>query len=187
MQIVLLCHAETEIDQQKYLLGWVDKSLSDSGKLATSQLAAFMKQQEEQCDLILASPLTRARQTAVIIAQDWGSNLLENELIKERNFGQLAGKEFSEIFAKNPEAFLNERFNVLAEISEAESLTDLEKRINHFLHFLMQLRNGNKYQRVLVVTHESIIRIMLRLLEGYSANEEFDVPINSLSKFEIEL
>lgn len=172
MQLILICHGETDPEAQGIALGWLDKSLNDSGKQATGQFAKFLQQQENLPDMVITSPLTRCRQTAMIIAQASGKYFIENELIKERNLGELTGKKEDPTWIET--------------IPQGETLTDVNARLIKFLYFLIQLRNGGKYQSLMIVTHPDIVRYLLKLLQDYPDEEVKGLEVSFLSKFEIE-
>lgn len=187
MQIVIVRHGETGYEAQKKTLGWLDKALNENGRVAAGQYATFLKQQDEHFDLIISSPLTRARQTAKIIADTLGMDFIENELIKERNFGELSGLTWEEFSQKYPELAKTNTPNFQENLPKGESIPEVTARVNRFIHFLSQLKVGGKYKRILLVTHTGIIRILLRNLRDYTNEESRELSIDNLSRFELEI
>lgn len=187
MQLLVVCHGETGYEKSKTLLGWLDKALDEQGVLAVNQYASFLIQQQEQIDLVITSPLTRARQTGMIISNGLGCKMIENELIKERNFGDFSGKSLEQIqkeFSQLEDVTAAELFEGFP---KAETIADVKTRVNKFVHFLIQLRNGGRYEKIMIISHNLIIRLLLQVLRDYSDQEALELPIIALSKFEIEI
>lgn len=187
MQVLLLCAAHTDFDKEGILLGWLDKAVNDAEVLAINQYASFLIQQEENIDLIITSPLTRARQTGLIISKALNTKLIENELIKERNYGKLAGQKLSKIQEKIPGIESMVDVEMIENIEGAESLSGVNLKIKKFVHFLIQLRNGGRYQKIMVVSHNSVIRQLLKIIKDYNDSEVKELVLCSLSKFELEI
>jgi broad specificity phosphatase PhoE len=79
----------------------------------------------EDWDIVLTSPLSRARQTAEIIASQHGfSEIIEQELLIERSFGEAEGLSHEQWRAK---------YSNLDEIPGGESRTQLAERSNLLL------------------------------------------------------
>ncbi len=187
MDIIIVRHGETDAETQKITLGWIDKSLNATGITAVNQYAHFLKQQQEIIDLIITSPLTRARQTALIIANALNIPFIENELIKERNFGELSGLTWEEFENKYPELAKINQANFQENLPKGESIPDVALRVDKFVHFLKQLKIGNKYKRILIVTHTGVIRLLLRNLLNYTPEQTRELEIENLSRYELEI
>lgn len=187
MQLLVVCHGETGYEKSNTVLGWIDKALNEQGVLAVNQYASFLIQQKEQIDMVITSPLTRARQTGITISNGLGSRLIENELIKERNFGDISGKFLEQIQAKYPELTSIKDVEMFEGFEKSESVAELKTRIKKFVHFLIQLRNGGRYEKIMIVTHTIVIRLLLQILREYTDAEMRELPITTLSKFEVEI
>jgi broad specificity phosphatase PhoE len=187
MRILILRHGETDADNEDRTLGWVDKALNPEGVVAAQHYASFLHRQQEVFDLIITSPLTRARQTALIISRELGSPMIENELIKERNFGELSGLTWAEFEKKYPELAKQNQPDLQEHLPKGESIPEVADRVVRFVHFLRQLQVGGKYPSVLVVTHTGIIRILLRQLLNYTPEETRELKITNLTAFTLEI
>jgi broad specificity phosphatase PhoE len=187
MDIIILRHAETDAEKENRTLGWVDKALNTNGVIAVQQYAHFLKQQQENVDLIITSPLTRARQTALIISEALNIPFIENELIKERDFGELSGLTWEEFETKYPDLAIKNKPSFQEYLPKGESIEQVAERVAKFVHFLRQLKMGNKYRKIVIVTHTGIIRIILRNLLGYTPEQTRELDIANLSRFELEI
>jgi broad specificity phosphatase PhoE len=104
----------------------------------------------EEWDLVLTSPLSRARQTAEIIASHVGfPEIVEQELLIERSFGEAEGLSHEQWRAK---------YANLDEIPGGESRTQLQERSKLLLNTMSKNFAG---KRVLAISHGALIRSLL--------------------------
>jgi broad specificity phosphatase PhoE len=101
-------------------------------------------------DLILTSPLVRARETARIISEQVGfDEIQELDLLIERSFGEAEGLAYDQWKAK---------FSDLDEIPGGESRTQLVDRSRLLLETISASHPG---KRVLAISHGALIRTVL--------------------------
>ena len=89
-------HGLSELNVQGRFAGRTETPLTDEGRAQTRR--AGQQAKDLGIDLIVASPLSRALETAQIIAQEIGypkENILVHKLFIERDFGQLEGQKWS--------------------------------------------------------------------------------------------
>lgn len=146
----LLRHGQTDWNINFLLQGVTDIPMNVTGieqvKLAASAIKA------EDWDVILTSPLTRAKQTAEIIASQNGfSEIIEQELLIERSFGEAEGLSHEQWRAK---------YSNLDEIPGGESRTQLAERSNLLLETISKELAG---KRVLAISHGALIRALLSI------------------------
>ncbi len=146
----LLRHGQTDWNINFLLQGVTDIPMNVTGieqvKLAASAIKA------EDWDVILTSPLTRAKQTAEIIASQNGfSEIIEQELLIERSFGEAEGLSHEQWRAK---------YSNLDEIPGGESRTQLAERSNLLLETITKELTG---KRVLAISHGALIRALLSI------------------------
>lgn len=119
--------------------------------LAQVKLAAQAIQAKDW-DVIVTSPLSRAKQTAEIIAQHVGfAEIVENQLLIERSFGEAEGLSHEQWRAK---------YANLDEIPGGESRTELAVRSQLLLDHVATEFKG---KRVLAVSHGALIRGLLSI------------------------
>ena len=146
----LLRHGQTDWNINFLLQGVTDIPMNETGieqvKLAASAIKA------EDWDVILTSPLTRAKQTAAIIASKNGfSEIIEQELLIERSFGEAEGLSHEQWRAK---------YSNLDEIPGGESRTQLAERSKLLLETISKELAG---KRVLAISHGALIRALLSI------------------------
>ena len=104
MEIFVTRHGQTNWNFLGKIQGKTDIELNETGKLQAKETGEKIK--EEKIDLIIASPLKRARETAEIINSNFGVQILEDERLMERGFGKSEGLtkvERSELKVEHPE------------------------------------------------------------------------------------
>lgn len=149
--IGLLRHGQTDWNIDFRLQGVTDIPLNETG-LAQARDAALVIDADDW-DLVLSSPLSRARDTAKIVADQNQLGKVEvEELLLERSFGEAEGLSHEEWRAKYADS---------NSVPGGESLVDLERRANFLLETLVAKHWG---KRVLAVSHGALIRVLLRIV-----------------------
>lgn len=147
-ELGLLRHGQTDWNINLRLQGTADIPMNEVG-IAQIQVAAA-ELAKGNWDLILSSPLGRARHSAEIVASELGISDIEIEpLLLERSFGIGEGLEYSQ---------WHEQFGGLDEIPGAESATQVIDRANRLLSHVAENFAGKK---VLAVSHGALIRFVL--------------------------
>ena len=146
----LLRHGQTDWNIHFLLQGVTDIPMNQTGieqvKLAAQAIRA------EDWDVVLTSPLSRARQTAEIIASQHGYNeIIEQELLIERSFGEAEGLSHEQWRAK---------YSNLDVIPGGESRTQLAERSMLLLETISQELAG---KRVLAISHGALIRALIAI------------------------
>ena len=146
----LLRHGQTDWNINFLLQGVTDIPMNQTGieqvKLAAQAIRA------EDWDVVLTSPLSRARQTAEIIASQHGyTEIIEQELLIERSFGEAEGLSHEQWRAK---------YSNLDVIPGGESRTQLADRSMLLLETISQELAG---KRVLAISHGALIRALIAI------------------------
>jgi len=148
--IGLLRHGQTNWNIDFRLQGIADIPLNATG-IAQAELAGQIIDGNDW-DVLLTSPLSRARDTADIVAKAAGFDIIHVEpLLLERSFGEAEGLLYEEWRAKYQDTNL---------VPGSESLTELRDRALSLLDKLAFTYSG---QRVLTVSHGALIRKLLRI------------------------
>ncbi|MBD3191627.1 MAG: hypothetical protein GF308_13350 [Candidatus Heimdallarchaeota archaeon] len=184
MRILLVRHGETSwnVDGVRFR-GQVDIGLSVFGQQQAEAVGRML--QEEAIEVIYHSPMVRTRQTAERIQQHQGSSqLIEEPLLIDIDFGDWQGQLHSEIFAANPgteEAW--HKFPHELVFPNGESWYRVYERIN----LLFKRLRKQELDCVVLVTHGVVIRIILLYLLGLSPEHFWDFQIETCSLSEISL
>jgi uncharacterized phosphatase len=146
----LFRHGQTDWNINFRLQGVTDIPMNQTGieqvKLAAKAL------RKDDWDLILTSPLGRARQTAEIILDQVGfDSVIEEQLLIERSFGEAEGLSHDQ---------WREKYSNLDEIPGGESRTQLALRSQLLLDTVAKQFEG---KRVLAVSHGALIRTLIAI------------------------
>lgn len=171
----LLRHGQTDWNINFLLQGVTDIPMNETGieqvKLAAQAIRA------EDWDVVLTSPLSRARQTAEIIAELVGfPEIIEQELLIERSFGEAEGLSHEQWRAK---------YSNLDVIPGGESRTQLNERSKLLLDTVSSELSG---KRVLAISHGALIRALLATVSNNELPRDGErlgnASLNVVSHFE---
>ncbi|CAG7657976.1 histidine phosphatase family protein [Paenibacillus allorhizosphaerae] len=151
-------HGETEWNSTDRYCGSTDISLSDTGAEQANQTALFLAC--TPIDVVYASTLTRARETAEPIALAKGLHVQIDRRIVEVDFGMWEGLKAREIRTRYPQAWKqwHEEPESYPAGTTGESADAVFRRMNLFFE---EIAARHLHERVLVVGHSVSIRIYL--------------------------
>lgn len=157
MRIGLIRHGLTDWNALGRIQGHSDIPLNDEGRRQAGLLAERLVTEREsvQWDFIVASELSRAQETAQIIADRLHIPLLEpDQRLKERSFGQVEGLTWQE---------REEKWGADWETLELgqEKVEDIQARGMEFLNHTME---QYPEQNILVVSHGGFLSQLFTLL-----------------------
>lgn len=111
-------------------------------------------------DIIIASPMMRARQTAEVFRAKLGTvKVVVDERLHERNYGEFENKLVQDIKRDHPDYYKDK---LTYEIPGAETYAQLEERLTSWLADVVRSYPG---KRVVVVAHNAVMRMLRLLLE----------------------
>ena len=159
MKLILIRHAETDWVRDGRYQGSSDVPLNQSGLKQARAIAKAIRSEKPLA--IYSSGLTRARQTAKLIAQVSRKRVLVDRRLNEVSFGKWEGKTHADIRVQFPQAVRNwyaARWS--SKPPGGESLRSLERRVSYFLNDLLDQFSDHEGSCV-VVTHGGPIRMFL--------------------------
>ncbi len=122
----------------------IDEDLNEVGIKQAKELAKTTKNIEY--DIIISSPLLRARHTAEIINTK-NKNIIIDERLHERRCGNLSGKPLT---CTDRDEYWN--YNTEIQYGTSENIKDFVKRVYNFLDEL----KTKDYESVLIVAHSGV-------------------------------
>jgi broad specificity phosphatase PhoE len=137
--LLLVRHGETDWNAEGRLQGQTDRPLSDFGRRQARQLADEMA--DEELEAIYSSDLSRARETAAIVAERLGLPVVLDPDLREKDWGSWEGLTSVE----------RDRVEFVGESTEEH-----RERILRALRRISERHPGDG--RVLVVTHGGSMR-----------------------------
>jgi broad specificity phosphatase PhoE len=156
----LLRHGLSVANESGVVQGQLDYPLADVGISQAGALAEYWHSRREHFDLIVSSPLLRARQTAEIVAVRLSVRIEFDPAWMERHMGDaqgLPGDEFDRVHGGQPRPSPYEPM-----FGSGESYWDLYRRAGDALQSLVR-RPAGKY---LVVSHGALLNAVLRVILG---------------------
>lgn len=159
MNIYLLRHGQTDWNLEGRIQGHTDIPLNPHGKMQIAQTAAGLAGICLNMDLILCSPLSRARESARIAADKLSyprDKIIEEPLLIERCFGEAEGLTSAEREEKYPNYQYSDTGYYFPGM---ESFDDLIERARNAFERIVNL-SRNK-QNTLVVSHGAFLAAVI--------------------------
>ena len=123
-------------------------------------------------EVLIASPLNRTRQTAEAIARTTGLEIIFDEAWFELSFGSWDGKSIEEVKEQEPDAYQAWLNSTAYAPGGGESWDQATVRIEEALEKLVAEYPGKK---IIVVTHNGVIKTAVRLAIGAPSEAVFHV------------
>ncbi len=153
---LLLRHGQTPMTVERRYAGTTDVPLTESG---LGQAAAAAKRLvAESLDVIVTSPLRRARQTADAVGTATGAPVVVEEGFRETDFGAWEALTFAEVRDRWPSEMSAWLADPTVAPPAGESFSEVRSRVARALDGLL-----TRYQsrRVLVVSHVTPIKTLV--------------------------
>ncbi|HET8615464.1 MAG TPA: bifunctional RNase H/acid phosphatase [Actinomycetales bacterium] len=162
--LVLLRHGATahSVHERFSGAGGDDPPLSDDGR-RQAELVAEALATRGPVDAVVCSPMARTRQTAQVVADRLGLDVREDSGWRECAFGQWDGLTVGEVGERWPDELAAWQTSTSVAPPGGESFDDVERRVRVARDRLLA---RHPRQRVLVVTHVTPIKQLVRLAVG---------------------
>jgi probable phosphoglycerate mutase len=150
-------HARTQWNQEKKLQGRADIPLCGEGMRQAGLWADILK--PEKFDLILSSPMTRARQTSQILSEPLGADIEFDAGLREQDFGHWEGRRIIDIRRQMPGEIERQESRGWEFCPPGgESRVDVLKRASQAIQ---RAADGFDKKKILVVCHSSVMKTIL--------------------------
>ena len=159
MKIYVTRHGQTDGNLNRIMYGVVDIDINEEGIRQAHITKEKLK--EVKFDLVICSPLIRAKHTMQIINEN-NYPVLYDDRIKERDCGEYTGKSFDSV---DRDWYWNYKNKTIYE--KAECIDDLFKRVYDFLD---DIKEKYKDKTILIVTHIGVTKVMQCYFEGVPEN-----------------
>lgn len=176
-RLFLVRHGNTELNSAERYWGSSDVKLGEDGIRQADCLRRRLA--DEKIDAVYSSNLSRAAQTAEIIANGHRRDVITCAELREINFGELEGLTFSEISQRYPEIarMWIERSPGL-KYPGGESVSELSERVSQFLE---RLKKHTPEQTILIVAHAGVLRTLICHLLGISQEHRWQMHLDLAS------
>jgi len=169
-KFIFLRHGQSIGNAEGRYQGQADYPLTDIGIRQAQILAGNWERTGVELDLVISSPLARARQTAEIIAKQLGAALELDPVWMERDTGVIEGLRPDEAKRLYPPPDFLSPYTPIR--SEAESSWDLYLRAGLGLAGLLK----RKAARYLVVSHGAILNMTMYAILGITPQPNYHGP-----------
>lgn len=168
LTLLMARHGQTDLNVDDRWQGRIDPPLNATGLAQADALAATLP---EGIDVVMCSPLLRARQTAEPVARRLGLVVSLDADFRERDFGVFEGLSGEEAMARYPElAARNVAYRWDEAPPGAESVQTVVDRVQAGLERLRAQHDG---RTVLLVSHGFVVRCLRFLLDGLARDDFF--------------
>lgn len=171
-KIFLVRHGQDTDNASGILNGRRDTELTELGREQARQVAKKLR--DNNIQIIYASPLRRAYETARIIAEVLGiDEIVADAHLIERDFGILTGKPVVDISKYTDKIMSTDRVNYFLEVDGAEDFPTLLERGRKILQ---EIRERHPNRNVLIVTHGDIGKMIRSAYHGWTWEEGLKTP-----------
>lgn len=171
-EMLFVRHGESAANLNGVYVGHIDSPLSDKGRVQAKMTAEFLK--DKKIDAFYASDLSRAFETACIIAEKHKKDVIPDKNLREIYAGEWEGKKFSDL-----PALYEKTYGIwLSDIGRAhpdggESVDELYKRVTGET---VRIARKNMGKTVLIATHATPIRVLTCFFKGIDLHAMKNVP-----------
>lgn len=177
MILYIVRHGETEKNKYGLVQGQTEADLSEKGVEDAKKLRKLVA--NLNIDVVISSPLKRAKDTARLITDDKYTINIDDRII-ERNWGLCEGASIDDVdTVKCWNVHINTSNN------QIECVQDFLKRVSEFIEDI-RVRYASK--KVLVVTHSAVMRAIHYAINGIPEDgdlSKIDIPNLRIIEYEL--
>lgn len=172
MKIYFTRHGLTEYNKERRIQGLLDSPLTLEGKEKAKELGARLK--DEGIEIIYSSDQKRAMDSAKIINEALKLDIIQDRRLREVSMLSHEGMTWAESVATDPdrEDLIMQRPDLFNE----GGIYPYRDALEDAIAFIFELIKTN-YEKVLVVTHGSKLRVITTVLEGLDLKDTNKVEL----------
>jgi len=162
-ELLFIRHGETDWNRQQRFQGQIDVPLNAMGEQQAARVA--LRLAADPHDVLVASDLQRARQTARAVGEPWRQAPILHPGFREQHFGVLEGLDVPTIKAQHADLWQRwlEHRGDFALPGGGESLAQFHARV---LAAVRELAEAHAGRRIAVVTHGGVLDMLWRTAHG---------------------
>ena len=173
-KLVLVRHGQSEWNAKNLFTGWKDPKLTDLGIQEAIKAGDLLETRNLKFDLMFTSDLFRAQETGRLILEQMNHadiQVIKNQSLNERNYGDLAGlnkDEAREKWGEEQVHIWRRSFDIPP--PGGESLKNTAERVLPYfeLEIMPKVKEG---LNILVAAHGNSLRALVMELEKISSKE----------------
>ncbi len=172
MKLYVVRHGQTGWNLLHKMQGVVDIPLNQKGREQAMETKKNLN--NINIDLILCSPLKRARETALIINEDKCVPIIYEGSLIERDYGEFEGV--------NRNDFSYDDFWAYSKNIKYERAENIQEFFNRIYKFLDEVKNKYNNKNVLIVCHGGVTKAIKCYADGMMSDEEISefLPSNAM-------
>ena len=178
--IYIIRHGQTEQNQRKLLTGRGDYMLNETGIAQAKEAGEWFRERNISFDLVLSSPLSRARTTAELVAPDREIRI-ENRLI-EMEFGPYEGMDLTRPAPEVMTFFRDFEHNPAPD--GMEPLPEVTGRLGELLE---ELKQEAAEKNILLSTHAIAMKGALSYLTPPGRESWWSRTIENCAVYKVDL
>jgi probable phosphoglycerate mutase len=159
-RLLLVRHGQTELSIERRYSGRGDVALTALGEQQAKAVAGRLAGMVEAGTPVISSPLSRARQTAIAVAEATGSEVEVADGLIETDFGVWERLTFAQASARDPELHGRWLADPAQPAPDGESFDTVHRRVRRFRDELIARIGGGT---AVVVSHVTPIKSLLRM------------------------
>jgi len=162
MKLYAARHGQTQWNMENKVCGRTDQPLTETGHAQAQLLAERAK--DLDIDIIISSPMLRARQTAAPTAALHCLPVLVDDRLIEQDYGIYEG------ISRFDEGFISNKRHFACRYPGGESMMDVAHRVYGLLEEIKEKYAG---KNVLLVCHGGVCRVIRTYFEDMTNDEYF--------------
>ena len=184
MKLYIMRHGQTDWNKKGKIQGKTDIELNEEGIEQAKKAREFLE--NYPIDMIVASPLKRARKTAEIINETRKVPIMFDKALEERGFGHFEGKIRKEIHDEILNSEILDNYSLNKEYKGVETIQELCDRVWGLLN---ELKEEYADKNILLVTHGGVTRAISGYFNGANDKgilEDLDLQNCEIRTYEIK-
>lgn len=162
MKIYSTRHGQTEYNRLDLILGSTDIPLNGTG-IEQAEILASNVALIKSLDIIISSPMLRAKETAMKVAERCNIPIIIDERLREWNYGEFEGK------SRYVDGFADNKLEFAVRMGKfGESMIQLSHRVYSALDDIIEKYNN---KNVLIVSHGGVCRVIETYFNDMTAKE----------------
>ena len=183
MKIYVVRHGQTKWNLEGRIQGKTNIELNEKGREQAKTIRDLIAKYD--IDLIISSPLKRAKETAEIINSKLKCPIIFDKALEERGFGIFEGKIRKEIQDEVLNSHVLDNYYLNTKYGEVEPIKETCERVWGLLN---KLKENYQDKNILLVTHGGTIRVINGYFEGINCDGIIENPgLNNCEIREYEL
>lgn len=177
-QLYFIRHGLSQANVDDIWGGQIETPLTEVGREQAKQAGIKAQAEGLKFNLLVTSTLSRAKDTARIVARQLGyppSNIRTEAIFNERSFGILDGTPNAKTF------FEKHTYKDLDDVKGAETVEALQKRAETAYELLRSFPEKS----ILLVGHGAFGRALRRVINNQPHTDEFSGPLATIPNAEI--